>query len=859
MKNLFIAFLCLASMLFATEILENEFLKAVIEERGGKVISLIDKASGRELSMEFENYNGIGKTMDALFASLEPLTVKFELKRIADDAVTATTQLHQSTLAGLVISRTFRLPKGEAALFCSEKVQSKEKENSISVKFHNMISFTEDTVFTLPSKRGYSVLPYHKARTDRLSVVTEISKPWLAGLDGKSGRGVALYVNTPEQLKNMFQWNAKTLEATFAQVTLKPVAEADEWSATTSIIPFAGKGNVVEITPDYVFTKEGTQGTIFFIKSLGKCTATMDGKTIGAVEAKAGTCYVFKAEGKQLLLASHNRQLAVELPSEYITCKPLLSLPKQEAIGINGYYYFYPEMWLSDEIDSEVHIGLRGNFTKMKNFRLMVALPEGVDLPWSLNKFQPAPDVVIKGKKLHCVEIFCDRRVSYASSVEQVHFRPNKAFKEDSVGYVYAIWDGGQQQPNPIIFKKIPKLPDIGDGLKHFIIGLGSKSTRPTPEWRKCGINFYNFYDYMVPIFINDCMPSDFYTKRLKEAEAAGLRCGTELSALFSRFGNVLNGQYLKGHGTIFFPEKKFYTLNPKEFQAINSDGVPVPFVCPSYMGPYWEKTLDILRVAKYYGFKSVTIDDETWANGETLCYCPRCLKKFGKDPAKYPQEWLDFKTDQIEEMYRQMRETVGEDMELSTWLDKGAPKESIRHRLSDYSKISKYVDYVKPMVYTAESAAIGRYSHTISELIKGKRAKLIMGLSPNRMYEYYRVASKSYASLDAMREQILEAIFNGAVGVHVWNHFYGFQAAMGFYSIALAVRDLMPVEDIIFYGKPVKISSSNPDVMVSAYEYKGEYAIFARNYDRGVVKTTVLGKEIVFDKDRVAVLKVKK
>ena len=68
-----------------------------------------------------------------------------------------------------------------------------------------------------------------------------------------------------------------------------------------------------------------------------------------------------------------------------------------------------------------------------------------------------------------------------------------------------------------------------------------------------------------------------------------------------------------------------------------------------------------------------------------------------------------------------------------------------------------------------------------------------------------------------------------------------------------------MPVEDIIYYGKLVDIPSSNPDVTVTAYEYNGEYAIFARNYDRGVVKTTILGKEVVFDKDRVAVLKVKK
>ena len=162
-------------------------------------------------------------------------------------------------------------------------------------------------------------------------------------------------------------------------------------------------------------------------------------------------------------------------------------------------------------------------------------------------------------------------------------------------------------------------------------------------------------------------------------------------------------------------------------------------------------------------------------------------------------------------------------------------------------------------MLYTADSATIGYRSRAIADLLKGTRAKLIMGLSPDRMYEYYRVASGNYASPNVMREQVLEAIFNGAVGIHVWNHPYGMRAALGFYNMARAVQDLMPVEDIIYYGKLVDIPSSNPEVLVTAYEYNGEYAFFARNYDRGVVKTTILGQDIVFDKDRVAVLKVKK
>ena len=860
MRRLFLFALALCGgVLFADEVLENDYLKAVISERGGKVISLVEKSTGKELVKGDGTFGGAGKTVDVLFQNVESLALKYKLEHPADDTVTATAELQQSTMAGMVLTHTFKLAKNQAALQCGASLVSKKKENNFALKFHNMFALEEDCVFTLPAKSGYAVVPYARAKLDRLSLVTEIGQPWICALGAKSGKGVALYVNTPQQLKNMFQWACETMEATFSQVSLKPVAEADEWGASISIIPFAGKGRVVSVTPDIAFTLDGKKGTLYFVQSLGACNVMLDGKAIGKLDAKAGSTWNFQAEGKKLTLASANRQLSIDIPAEWKTAKALKKLPKTEAIGVNGYYYHYPEMWISDEIDAEVHIGLRGEFKKMKNFRLVVALPKGVELTASKDERKDIGNAMVKGKEYHCIEVYNKRRSSYSSAVEQVLFRIGEGFQDGSKGYVYAVWDGGQQEPYPIIFKKTPKFPDIGQGLKHFTIGLGCKTARPVPQWRKFGVNFYEFYDYVVPNFIEDMKGPDLYTQRQKEAEAAGLKYGIELGSLFSRYGDVLKGQMLKSHGTIFLPEKKVYQLNPKDFQAINMDGKPVGFVCPSYRGPYWEKTLDLIRVAKHYGFKSITFDDEDWAEGNTLCHCPRCLEKFGKDPAKYPQEWLEYKTDQVQDMYRLMRETMGEDVIFNTWLDNGAPVKSVTHRLSDYRKIGKYVDYIKPMLYTADSAAVGERSRAIADLLKGTRAKLIMGLSPNRVYEYYRVASGNYASPNVMREQVLESIFNGAVGIHVWNHFYGIRGALGFYNIARAVQDLMPVEDIIFYGKPVEIQSSNPDVKVTAYEYNGEYAIFARNYDRDVVKTTILGREIVFDKDRVAVLKVKK
>ena len=140
-----------------------------------------------------------------------------------------------------------------------------------------------------------------------------------------------------------------------------------------------------------------------------------------------------------------------------------------------------------------------------------------------------------------------------------------------------------------------------------------------------------------------------------------------------------------------------------------------------------------------------------------------------------------------------------------------------------------------------------------------GTKAKLVMGLSPNRVYEYYRVASRNYAPMEAETQQMLEAAFNGAKGVIFWWHRGAFRGAMGFYNIARAVQMLQPIEDILLNGKPCEVPCSNPDVRVTAMEWNGRIAVFARNYERGVVRATVAGRQVEFKDSRVAVFEVKK
>ena len=89
-----------------------------------------------------------------------------------------------------------------------------------------------------------------------------------------------------------------------------------------------------------------------------------------------------------------------------------------------------------------------------------------------------------------------------------------------------------------------------------------------------------------------------------------------------------------------------------------------------------------------------------------------------------------------------------------------------------------------------------------------------------------------------------------------------------------LAVKMLMPVEDILYKGEFAELKHNNPSVNVTAWKLGKEYAVFVRNYDSGKVRTTLeipagmkvydtlTGKEVSatveLDALRVKVLKIK-
>ena len=855
MRQAVVVFCALALFCVASETLENEFLRVTVSERGGRIVSLVDKATGRELVHGAETLGGCGKLVDAQYQNLELVTMKYALRR-EGDAVTAACRLATANLAGLRVERRFRLQPGVAAVEVWMRLRSETQANRVAPRLHNWFRFGEEAVFFLPSASGLVAVSKPDFRMQKLQLVTDAQAPWLAGLE--NGRGVAVLATGGGSLANLYAWAGTTMEMTFRSLELKPMAEVDAWEGACLIIPFAGRGQVTQVTPEMVVTVENGRGRAFFVRGLGRREATLGGRRLGEVDCRAGSVYEFAAAPGELRFSSASGEFAAALPA-WKPRQALHKMPPRAATGVNGYYYFYPDLYLSREIDADVCFGVRGNFTRVKNPRVRILLPEGVALTWVRGETLSVTGMTVQGRRYQCHEFRPPRLKSNATSALHLNLRATEAFQKGSAGYVQLVWDGGEQPRERIEFKLIPPMPKLAAKLRHFRVMLMDISLRPVPEWNRAGVNSVKWLDWEVPIFHNARQPDDFYAARLRDWGAAGYECGTQFGLCFSRAFDVMTGKYVEGAGTFFHPKPHVVKLDLEECRAIDNLGRKTKFVCPWYRGPYFEKTLDKLKTALDYGFRYVIFDEETWGNGIVLCHCPRCLAKFGKDPAKFPKEWLEFKTDAVADIYRRFHEELHGRARLAVWVDHRVEGGAMTNRLTDVAKIGKHVEEIYPMLYHASAAYVGERTRAVKAAMKGTGARLVMGLSPNRVYEYYRVEGRNYAPLEAELQQMLEVAFNGGEGVIFWWHRGAFRGAMGFYNIARAVEMLAPVEEILRHGRQVEVPCSNPEVAVTAYEWQGRTAVFARNYDRGVVRAVVAGRPVEFKETRVAVFEVRR
>ena len=445
-------------------------------------------------------------------------------------------------------------------------------------------------------------------------------------------------------------------------------------------------------------------------------------------------------------------------------------------------------------------------------------------------------------------------------------------YTQGAFGAVQALWLGGEQKPFKFNLCQIADFPELKGRLKYFTLGMEYRRDTKIFPIEKFGYN-----SIMIPRWEADYSSyrgEGFYKEMIADLNKRGIRESQSFLGPF-RIMEIVAGNKTaqKEAEELFHPvthkqKVDFSVLNARDINdSIAIDIKNRTLACPAMVsrGNYMKKTLDIFKTAIDYGYNNFCVDEEHWTNGGTVCFCKNCnaeyekrVKAAGLPPVdmkvvardggdkyvKHYDIWWDMKTDQIAEIYRQIRELIdtyrplpnGKKRVLMLWIDERVDLNNkyysaITNRLTDHRKLAKYADELLPMCYEADARRVIATAKRCSKLIEGCRAKTVMGLSPNRSYEYHRVLSGNMAELNAFEQQILESFFNGATGVTTWALTAGFRGAYDFLNSINAVNRMLPIEEIVYFGKPVKVSTDNPAVMVTALEYKGRIAVLLREY----------------------------
>ena len=883
---------------------EHPAFSCAVSSTGGKIISFIDRRTNKEIvDSSSTQTGGMGKTNESLLRDISPQFGEYTIKAAASGkkqlTLTAEWEGSRAAFKGIKIIRQFEFDSRKNYIKVTENIQAVSNTAEFMLQCHNTLQSDnlENAVFYSRNAEGAVRFSMSDLSINSTQVVIDPAVPWFGYVNGNNG--LAFVFEKSNLLNHCFAWFSKTSKMLVTAVTLNkfdvaPVAERDIWHTSYCIVPFVGTGELLHA--DNTLTVCGksagskTQMSVYLSESAAKgevYAADKNNRVLASVPVKAGQNLYnleFKSLKEQIFVGFRggNGEVKAAVPGDIKSIKFLKAsrkLPKTSIKGgTEGNYYYYKELYLSREMPVWVAFGMRGDFRKKKNLRFGLLLPPEVKYVDSAPRPKLGEQrVVVDGIPMirHELEVF---RSINSSTAKEIALQLTGPVTDKSFIGLQAFWKGGEQKLHKIKVLEIAKLPELERPLKHFSIGLEFR--RGLDNWpiEKAGFNF--LMQPRVEQELENHKGDGFYAEQISKLNQRGIRAAMSFLGPYKPTAVLLNqGKARKVAGTLLHPQKHYKEIDFSEFAAININGKPAAgsknymLVCPGAMtrGRYAEKTLDIFKTAIDYGFDHFVVDEEHWAFGSSICFCKNCIAEFNKrcknaglkivdlkivalNEKKYPAQfdiWWDMKTDQVAEIYKQIRHTIdnyrpnGKKRTLSLWVDRRTSLNSkrysaIENRLSDYRKLAKYADALIPMCYEADSEIIRKTASVCSELIKGCRARLIMGISPNRFYEYNRVLTQDFAGVDALEQQILESCFSGAAGIMIWAPYSGLRGANGMLNTARAIKRILPVEDILYFGKDVKIACSNPAVTVTAREYKGQIALFLRNYSEKTMEAEI-------------------
>ena len=889
-------------------VVENDTLRVRIIRKGGRVISFYDKSQKMELSVSGNGaFDGICKTRDWKWHNSEPHSANYALKIVEETpakvVVEASRDIKSGALAGCRLTKRYTLSRGVDRLDAVDMVRCLEKRVSFQLNSHNLFSLKTFTshgmTFYIPSKRGMVRFTSSEAAGNGNNIVYDVSAPWIAAVAPDTGRGVALVAGNIKTLNAMFAWagsRAFTIEPVFTETSLRSEIGTNTRKFSYSIIPLKGLSSVDGVSANLAYNVTSKNGksvlTAYFPLSLGASSLkiSQSGKCLAKTEMvlKAGSVVQIEfspvTSGGKCALAVNGKTRGIRAeftaPSDKkrIFFPPDTKIKKNEVSGIKGYYYYYDDLWISSDVWTNISFGLKGDFRKKKNLRLVVEVPPGIEMKNLRREKFEKKSIKKNGKDWIRYSIYAGRTKTYFSAVPLL-LKAEKKFAKPTNATIATVWDGGEL-PAKNLTIRFASFPGDAPKLKTLQIGFsgGSYLYRNWPnicgDLKKTGINFIEIWDWPDSTLMAAHKGDGSYSDLIEMMHSKGIDTSFEFGCVYGPGHKVLaksKYQY-QGAQILFHPKKRKNPIDVEDAKAVTISGKKKLVVCPSYRGPLYDKAMDMVKSAVDYGARNLHYDEEQYGQGASICFCERCKKKFKeylkanhpklkyvdpmlfeKKPSEYPkldEAWWQFKTDNVADMYKGIRETLdtynggkAKNAKIYVYVSASAGEGrygAIVQRLTDYAKIGKYVDVLLPMIYTADPAMIGNIA------VKGKKAagagvQLGTALAPNRSYELYRVEGNDFPPIDAARYQILETFFAGGRMVHFWAPYATLKGAGSFREIRKAVETIAPVEEILADGKQDQtLKSSNSDIRIRAFRLKNQVAILAAEYGNDALKTTI-------------------
>ena len=852
-------------------IIENQFIRAVVDSQGGKLKHFITLNGSKEYVADatvsgknsgFNKFKFMNKsTVHDLNSALFRLTA---VVNTPERAVISAEYIADSGAAkGLKFVNRYELAAGENRLKCESLIVAQADFNrelapwiAHSVKLPQASDDKKSTMIFAGSSRGIFCTPAYNAPLIQ-STVTEPSSPWWLAMASNSREDGILLLGSSKQLDKLYFWIGSEYFFTAEPIFRSQLfADDTRWSESVWQIPLNGLSAVHFATPEFAGALE-TDG-IRVMPTISAKNVTVEYALKGGQKGKK----VFSnwTPGKTELIAFKPPQnfqllqLTVVINGKKIklasrvnadrTASQIVAQKGLEASAASGKIIMTHAkdiLYLTD-CNLAIHFGLESTLPKtVKKCEMNLELPLTVTLCNSSASFHDKI-IVRDGKKYRHYRFTLTPRSYYAALT--LHMKTSLAPGESTEGYFYASASGVSQTPQKLQIVST-SIPQCSRRPKRLLAGLGFYGLRHIKKWPE-------IYDLMLRCGAN--------TISLREDSNV-----EDMRKVVDRAREL--GMYVKVNeapaGT-----GKFIRMDP-EGRVSGIDGSRSDIICPSYRGAAFEAEKKQLTDYALAGASIVFWDTETW-NRREFCFCDRCIKLFEqffrknapdkswKSPkefelnpganADYHELWKRFKVElgaeYFGEFVREYRRKLAASGNERNMTPPGVPPlfglygvwpgRGIYHQFMRYEEFAaaNVLNIAMPCYYVGGDAA---------EAGRGVR-KVRAAMGNSRIVPFITGGASAEYETDAvtLKHIMLEIFLNGAMGFAVWPYL-GWDAE-DLKALSETMNLVRPLEDIIVDGKIMTgLQVNNNTATVVGMELDNRGAILISDYSRASLPELVL------------------